>query len=278
MITLELQDNKYLIPENGYELSVKNFERVTSVIRENTVSGITQPFTKQMVLDITSIVTGIYKDIIMDLPSKFFDYLVTKIKWVFFLDMRNFPLKDFIEIDNERYTYERSEDITTREWVDIDTILKTFSNEDKNAAILAVRVRKELYEIKQNKDDKGNVISEEKLYTGAIEKYDSELIEKRLNTFKELPVAEIFPMLSFFLSNEKMFAINTKIYSVELAQALFNQRLLYDWARSGDGHKRLSNYRKKIYWRWMQFLTKELRKHAGFYHTQLIKEMPNVTL
>lgn len=252
MLKLELNKKTYHIPENADELTMDKFDKISTLIMANE----SDVLTKNTVIDITCIMTSLEKDTLMNQPREFFNYLVNRTNWVYTLKSDGFPLCDFIEIDGEKYSYEKSDDISLREWVDIDTILKQFPQEDKNAAILCVRVRKIQPDL-------------------SIEKYQTEFIEERLNKFKSLPVSKVFPLLNFFLSSEKQSQLNTKFYSLTLAQALTNQYRLKNWGQSTDGGQRLSSWRKKIYWTWMKFLTNELEKHVHYSHTLSTKEKRN---
>jgi len=264
MITLTINEKDYLIPENATELPWRKFDQIKRLIASN--DGM--PFTKQMVLDITSIVSGLDVELLLDSPAAFYDIIVDKTKWVYALDMSKYKVSDYIEIDGERFSYEtQPSKITLREWSDIDTILSKFKDEDKDASIMAVRLRKVEYKLEEHKDDKGIVTGTTKLFFNKIEKYNTDMIDERKEMFKNLPTSTIFPLLSFFLSNGEQYSNNIRIYSLMVGQALERQFQLEDWVRNTDGGRPLSNWRKTTYLKWMKFLTNQLEQHVHFSHS-----------
>jgi hypothetical protein len=258
MDKIEIENKNYYIPTGATELSLEKFERVRKIIDENTISGVTPSLTYEMILDMVVAVTDIDRELILSSPTQFFDMLVEKLTWLFTLDLDKLPIQDFIIMGGEKYIYEGSPNITLHEWVDIDTIIKTFPFEDQFASILSVRLRKEI--------------------DGKIEKHNSDNIAMRKDKFKQCPVSEVIPIINFFLRNDKQLSILTELYSQMVELAIHKQSTLNELVINGDGTQRLRAWQRRIYSRSMKYLSKELLKHSTFLHTHLINQMPSTKI
>ncbi len=160
-------------------------------------------------------------------------------------------MQDYIEIEGERYTYQKDKNVSNREWIDLETIVTTFPEEDKSAAILGVRLRKQL------KNEAGD-------YLDKIEPYNTDMLEINKDKFNNLPISKVAPLIAFFLSSERLSSLNSNLYSALLSTALVNHQHLLDWQSNSDGYKQSSNWRKKIYSKWMKFLTNQLKTHVHY--------------
>lgn len=265
MLTLELNEKTYSIPENADDLTLQRFDQIRIYNEGRTVSGETLPITYKDVVSIVSFATGIEQEQLLDSPSKFFDMIFEKVKWVFELNLDNFPLSEFVEIQGEKYSYEKNDDCQNREWVDMDAIIQDFPEHDKFVGILCIKLRK------VNKDGKGKLIE-------GIEKYDTQMIYDRKDLFNTLPVSKVIPIINFFLSKEKILSNNLQLYSTTLGLAYHNHQTLIEWQSNGDGFTQLAHWRKKIFLNWMKFLTSELDKHLHFYLTLSKKEQPKMRI
>lgn len=262
MIKLELNNQFYNIPENADELSLDRYDRIRILIQHNTISGVTAAWTYNSIIQVIECMTDISPIILEEAPMSFFETIFKKIEWVFSFDADNYKPKDYIDWEGERYSYEPTHDWFVKEWVDWEAVSKSFPEHEKFSCLLAIKLRKKL------KDKNGKYIDE-------VEKYDSELIEKRKDMFKKMPISNVIPLIGFFLLKDKLLKTNLSLYSTEVALALTRHQVMLDWVKNGDGFKRLSGWRKTIYLKWMKFLSEELSKHLTLYHTVSMSQTHN---
>lgn len=285
MITLEIENKEYFIPESPAELSLVKFERIQNIIKEDaTISGVTQPFTYKNIVDIVAVTIDIDKDIFMDAPIEFTNFIVDKLQWLFELDIDKYPLLDYVMIDGQKYCYDKAKTISNREWIDIDTIISKYPKEDRTAGVLCVRLRKELIKRKEydpvkspTLKDNQKIITitdektgEEKHYIEEtyLEKYKTKFIKDRIEKFKNAPVEAVMPILNFFSFKDRKLADLLKCYSKGVELALHNQHHLNELVKSGDGSTRWLNLHKKIYSKSITSLNLMLSQLLTSYPTQ----------
>ncbi len=266
MTKLELQGKEYNIPENADELTLGKFELIDLILKNKPKE---EDYTYDNVISINSICSGIDKEIILDAPEEFNNYLTELLLWVYSLDLTIYPMSDSIMIDGYKYKYDdKLSKLSTREFVDINEINKSFPEENRLSAVACVRLRRELARTKKDEND----IEVKEYY---LEKYNTDMIEQRMEKFKNVPVSKIFPMINFFLSNNRKYSLLMSRCSVEMQLALLQHQTIEEWAKSGDGMGRLSRLPRTIFSKSITSLTNQLSKCLHSYHTLPIEPLQN---
>lgn len=174
-VKVEIDDEviNFTLPTGWEDVSIGEFAKLFSVPRDN------QPLLEQAV-DAISLLGGVDKDIIYQLPYEEFTKLAEAME---FINTEMIPedLTEGIDIDGETYYFKKDfSKFTMGEIISIETLLSQSNNNlflvmDK---LLCVFLRK--------KTDKGN-----------LESFKGEFLD-RAPTFGRLPVSRVFNIFNFF--------------------------------------------------------------------------------
>jgi len=179
-IKIDLEEDGVIegtLPENWDEVKVSDYEKIFEVDLSE-LSAVYQ------YLHIISSLTGIDKEIILQLPLDEFKNLISKIEFI----NSEVPKDEceFVEINGEKYyMYNNYSSFNAGEIISIDTILTQNKNNFNKCLsdLLCVFLRKK-------KDN------------GKYEKF-STLFFERKSEFQTLPLKQVYHLLTFFLSGRK---------------------------------------------------------------------------
>lgn len=248
MHTVKIENQEYSYPSSIDELTLGEWEEIQTYVKNR----ITDKYTYDDVISILELITGISKKTFLESPAQVFNIVFETVKWIFEVNFEGIKPKDELEIDGKIYTYGKSENITLREWVDIDTILSKFPDDKKFSGVMAVRIR-----------ENGAEYSEK----------ESEQIEDRISFWKGQKVVDVMPIINFFLLKEKMLLTNFQSYSMAVQIAQVQMERINNSLKNGDGSIRLSNWRKMILKKLTPYLQNQLSECYRTWHTLRIKIM-----
>lgn len=192
-------------------------------------------------IQLISLITKIPYELLLDLPTSFFTYLVGEVSFAFSKGFGSFNKKNEITIDGISYSISYRDELTLAEWVDVEAVYK--QKENRLSEILAICCRP------------------------SGEKYNPKNNPVRIEMFKSLTLDKVFPLFSFFLTlNQKYKEImNHCSMVVETANQQAEQCATF--LKNGDGTIQLSYWQKKIYQKLMKRLKKQLLKYSTSYPT-----------
>tara|TARA_R110000868_G_scaffold408718_1_gene692275 strand:+ start:919 stop:1686 length:768 start_codon:yes stop_codon:yes gene_type:complete len=245
MHKIELDNKEYNFPASVNELTLGMYEKIQTIVLKQE----DKEFTYDSVIDIITALTGIDKEIILNAPTEFFDQIYKLCEWVFFLDLTALAVKTEIEVNGEKYTYNESANITLKEWVDIDAVLRQFPEENKLSAVLGIRLRK------------------------PGEKYNSEIIEKRMSLFKTAKITDVYPIVNFFFLKEKAPQILMQTFSQVLELSHQQQEQNEDLEKNGVGGKPLSVWQLMMLRKLNKSYKQILTQCSLIYHSALTNQM-----
>lgn len=185
-VKVEIDDEVtcFTLPTGWDEVSIQEFAKLFSVPRDN------QPLLEQAI-DAISLLGGIDKDIIYQLPYEEFGKLANAMEFVN-TEMVPEDLGEGVDIEGETYYFKKDfSKFTMGEIISIETLLSQSNNNlflvmDK---LLCIFLRK--------KTDKGN-----------LESFKGEFLD-RAPTFAKLPVSKVFNIFNFFLDGGFILQNNT---------------------------------------------------------------------
>ena len=200
MKTITIENENYHIPENWSDVNLDLLMKISDLEKLNFDSHYERS------LFVVSVMTGMTKDQLEELPLIDFNFLVNEFSWI--TNMPDSKLDSEINIDGVVYVPVKLEKITTGEMISLEVLQKdnATSNIPKIAAVL----------IRPLKD-------------GRIEKLrDLEDINNRAEIFRQkLTVAHYWPIVEgFFYSAEAFSLKNSQVY-LALQKSKSNQANSY---------------------------------------------------
>lgn len=185
-VKVEFDDEvvEFSLPTGWDEVSIQEFCRLFSVPRDE------QPLLEQAI-DAISLLGGISKDVIYQLPYEEFGKLANAMEFIN-TEMVPEDLQEGIDIEGETYFFKKDfSKFTMGEIISIETLLSQSNNNlflvmDK---LLCVFLRK--------KNEKGN-----------LESFKGDFLD-RAKTFGKLPVSKVFNIFNFFLDGGFILQNNT---------------------------------------------------------------------
>jgi len=225
-IKIEFGDTVIEVPRGWEHISLSDYERICLLKPETKLEFI------QYVADICKIEASVF----IKAPVQLFELVSNAIEFIFKPDFK--PCNE-IEIDGVKYTISFADKLTLGEWVDFEAVIESDS-ETKLTELLAILCR-----------PKG-------------EKYDPNLIDKRIEVFKNLSCDKALPLISFFLLKKKKSEEILNHYLTVVEQAGQYLKDIETFAQNGDGIKRLPIWQRIRYYYLMKSLRKELSKFSDF--------------
>lgn len=170
------------VPKSWKEINLKTFQDIERYYDDKD---------KQFnIIEVLHIVLNKDKDWVMSLPSEFLDMILEKLAFLQTQPEVKEPANK-IKIDGEEYVVNIMEKLKTGEYVAFDSVLK--NDKHNYAAMLAILCRKpnEIYD----------------------SKFEAEVFEDRIKMFEKQPIANILPIVSFFLQLWLLSETHSAMYS-----------------------------------------------------------------
>lgn len=175
MLQIEFNDRTYSNIAEGYnELSLGRFIDVSQLKQENYKS------TTEWTVALVSKLIGCPENNLLELPFGDLNTLLEEFKWI--TEQPKKVKKNFVEIDGVKYVMKENTQLTTGEWISIESFLTDdLANEKNFHLVLAIMLRPEVNgKIKSLENDFNEIV-------------------KRANIFKEkLMIDECYGMIEDF--------------------------------------------------------------------------------
>lgn len=227
---IEFENSVFVVPEGWEDIKLSDYEKWYLL----------NPQTNEELIQFVADVCNINVRELLNAPAKIFNIINESIS---FLSNRDLPPKDHIEIGNVKYFILPDDKITLGEWVDIDGLMSSES-QNKLSELLAIMCRP------------------------ADEKYDPDKTEQRKELFKQLTCDKVLPLIGFFLLREKRSKAILQHYSAVTHQAKQFLKDTEHFALNGDGIRRLPIWQRIRYIYLIQSLKKQLGKCSDSYYTE----------
>lgn len=234
MVKIEFEDIQLQIPAGWHEIELQNYEKWF----------MSKPESQKDYIEYIADICQTDAQTLMDAPAQIFDIVCKTIQFVF---QENIPPQSSIEIENINYYISTSNKLTLAEWVDVDTILNSKS-ENQLSEILSILCRP------------------------ANEKYDPEISTKRQEIFRTIPCSKALPLVAFFLHKKKQSEQISNHFFQATTQIGHFLKDIETFAANGDGIKRLPIWQKIKYTFLTRSLKKQWSKFSDFYFTDQTKE------
>lgn len=189
-----------------------------------------------------SLITQIPFNILMDLPSSLYTFIVNTVSFCFKDGFDGVPPKNSIVIDGISYSISYKDELTLAEWVDIEAVYGQQENRLSEILAIVCRPLGEKYNMKNNED--------------------------RIRMFKALTLEQVFPLYAFFLALNNQYQKITKYCSMGLEAAVNEVQQLESYLKNGDGITPLPLYQRMILTRLTRHLKKQLLKCSTSFVTR----------
>ncbi|KAA6334839.1 hypothetical protein EZS27_016881 [termite gut metagenome] len=200
MKKIKIETEVYNVPESWKDISLKHYETFCDFIIENKINEI----------QLVSKVSSIPFTVLADLPLSFYTDILNTILFIF-QNIQYKPLSYIKDDEGNVYYVNTKEELTLAQYVDIENVYETESNENKLSEVLAICCLK--------KD----------------EKYRTELLEVRKEMFSNMSMDKLFPVLTFFLQLDRKLQKCIEIYSRIQERINKFQDSIKSSPKSGDG-------------------------------------------
>jgi hypothetical protein len=224
MKIIKIEGKEYRIPTKLSDITVEDYEQWFDYV----------PHTERDKVELVSKITKIPLDILLNIPTDSFYYIVGKVSFIFSLDLSSYTSSNVIDIEGTRYVINTEDKITLGEYVDAQGVLE--QDKDRLSELLSIVCRP------------------------LNERYDSGNNKERIEIFKSITLDRVFPLFAFFLQYRKRYtAISSSCSKArEMADRLAN--VIRTSAEDTDGQRQSMSFPMKIFYRWKMWkISRQLR-------------------
>lgn len=170
------------VPSSWNEVTLKQFSEI-----EKFYENKDKDFNVREVLQIFCQKT---EDEVNELPIEFTEKILKCLAFINEEKLDWGEPKNYIDIDNERYTIHFENQLKTGEYIATDTLVK--SDRHNYAGILGILCRKdgEIYD----------------------SKFENEILPTRVEMFERMPVTKLLPLIGFFFDLSILYMNNSQLY------------------------------------------------------------------
>ena len=201
MVKLEINDKKYKIPESFEELSLEQYCKVFYKLDTDKTDDELMDFkrSRQNESIILSRLLGEADDFCLDLPLNVYAQLNEKIRFLYDVDYLLKNAKAGIVIDGKRYSIPPFNEMSLRQYIDADVVMKEKENDLQYIELLSILLTA--------KDREGKWIP-----------YDGKY-EELMGKIRQLKCSEALPLVyHFFKKGEALKRISKVSMKVEASQ------------------------------------------------------------
>lgn len=201
MVKLEINDKKYKIPESFEELSLEQYCKVFYKLDTDKTDDELMDFKRSRENEsiILSRLLGEADDFCLDLPMNVYAQLNEKVRFLYDVDYLLKNAKAGITIDGKRYSIPPFNEMSLRQYIDADVVMKEKENDLQYIELLSILLTA--------KDKEGKWIP-----------YDGKY-EELMGKIRQLKCSEALPLVyHFFKKGEALKRISKVSMKVEASQ------------------------------------------------------------